>query len=175
MELSYEGIKNAKKTWERYRALNLSNSQTVEFRIFKGTLDFTTFMAAMELVDNIVDIAKKDNIDGLTWNDIIVHAGNHIVDYANNKNIKQTDTLLKIVIEDLEEKTLYSFKIGDVVVAKKSSNGIYFATNYNNRFVGKVVDIINENEIWVSTIKCKYSDSIGSKFLVNPKYFKLAK
>jgi Zn-finger nucleic acid-binding protein len=43
----------------RYYALNFQNSTTIEFRIFKGTLDYNTFVATLTLVHNIVLYCKK--------------------------------------------------------------------------------------------------------------------
>lgn len=109
-EMSYKWIKDNKSNRERYRALNLTNSKTIEFRIFNGTLDFNTFMAALELVDNIVNIARKGNIDGLTWADIVTYGGCYIVDYVNDYNIS-SDTVLHIVESSQEE---YGELIGGV-------------------------------------------------------------
>lgn len=57
----------------KYRAVNIDHKGTVEFRMFKGTLNIKSFMASIELVNNIVEIAKYCDIDGLTWNDIITY------------------------------------------------------------------------------------------------------
>ena len=100
-ELSYKYIK-ANKHGSRYRALNLTNSKTIEFRIFNGTLNFRDFMASIELVDNIVEIARKGNIDGLTWDDIVTHGGVYIADYVNDYRIF-SDAVLHIV-ESSDEK-----------------------------------------------------------------------
>lgn len=42
----------------RYHALNLKNSATIEFRLFRGTLRFETFFLTMNLVKNCVEQAK---------------------------------------------------------------------------------------------------------------------
>lgn len=102
-ELSYKWIK-ANKCGDRYYALNLTNSNTIEFRIFNGTLNFRDFMASLELVDNIVEIARKGNIDGLTWTDIVTYGGVYIVDYVNDYNIC-SDAVLHIVEPHEDEPT----------------------------------------------------------------------
>jgi hypothetical protein len=43
----------------RYQALNFQNKKTVEFRIFKGTLDHPTFLASLELVDACCHFVKS--------------------------------------------------------------------------------------------------------------------
>lgn len=42
----------------RYYAINLTNLRTIEFRMFRGTLNIETFFATLELVDNIVRVCK---------------------------------------------------------------------------------------------------------------------
>lgn len=69
--------------------INNQNSQTVEFRLFRGTTNKRTFMAAIQLVDNIVSIAqKRETIEGLTWLDII----NYNEEYTELKeyNVKRS-------------------------------------------------------------------------------------
>ena len=42
-----------------YYALNLANEITIDFRIFRGTLNINTFMATLELVNNMI-ICSRD-------------------------------------------------------------------------------------------------------------------
>lgn len=50
-------------------ALNLGNRNTIEFRIFKGTLKFETFFASLELVKNLVEACSDLNrpLSKITW------------------------------------------------------------------------------------------------------------
>lgn len=50
--------KLANATSGRYRAVNLKNAATIEFRLFRGTLKHTTFMATLELVCAICEYCK---------------------------------------------------------------------------------------------------------------------
>lgn len=43
---------------DRYHAINLTNANTIEFRIYKGTLDVDKFLATMELTRNMIVAAK---------------------------------------------------------------------------------------------------------------------
>lgn len=43
---------------DRYHAINLTNANTIEFRIYKGTLDIDKFLATMELTRNLILAAK---------------------------------------------------------------------------------------------------------------------
>lgn len=58
----------------RYAAVNLCNYATVEFRLFRGTLKRNTFIAALELVDYICDIAMtmtEDEIASQPWSEFV--------------------------------------------------------------------------------------------------------
>lgn len=50
--------KNGLHHFDRYHAVNLTNANTIEFRIYKGTLDVEKFLATMELTRNLVVAAK---------------------------------------------------------------------------------------------------------------------
>lgn len=65
--------KKCTKTNTRYVALNLENRNTIEFRIFKGSLNPTTVYASLELVDRICRYAKSKTLTKVlssTWNDV---------------------------------------------------------------------------------------------------------
>jgi hypothetical protein len=58
----------------RYAAVNLMNYSTIELRIFRGTLKCSTFIASLQLVDKICDIAlnmKEDEIEKLSWSEFV--------------------------------------------------------------------------------------------------------
>lgn len=58
----------------RYAAVNLCNYHTVEFRMFRGTLKYNTFIAAIELVNRICDAAMyntDESISKLSWSDFV--------------------------------------------------------------------------------------------------------
>ncbi|MCH5192426.1 MAG: amidoligase family protein [Oscillospiraceae bacterium] len=66
---------NAKKNYSgRYTCVNLTNSQTIEFRIFRGTLKYNTFVAALQLVNRICDISARMTDEEMTlmnWCDFV--------------------------------------------------------------------------------------------------------
>jgi len=63
----------------KYIALNTMHSNTYEFRIFKGTLNFGSFLATLQFVDNISRLVKDipntddmfETLDKVDFNDII--------------------------------------------------------------------------------------------------------
>lgn len=71
-EMDEEYIKQNKPTGNDHAsAINSGQRNTVEFRIFRGTTKMRTFIANIQLIDNIIDIASKENIEGITWEQII--------------------------------------------------------------------------------------------------------
>lgn len=59
---------------ERYYAVNFNNRNTVEFRMFRGTLKYETFIASLEFVDAVVNWSKTVKVCDLiashkiSWN-----------------------------------------------------------------------------------------------------------
>ena len=58
----------------RYAAVNLMNYMTIEFRLFRGTLKYNTFIAALELVNAICDLAVNltdEGIANMSWSEFV--------------------------------------------------------------------------------------------------------
>ncbi len=53
-------LKDCCHSMDRYEAVNLINRHTIEFRIFRGTLKYSTFMATLEIVDAIIGFCGSD-------------------------------------------------------------------------------------------------------------------
>ena len=49
----------------RYVAVNLKNYYTIEFRLFRGTLKYNTFIATLQMVQKICDVALSMSQEGL--------------------------------------------------------------------------------------------------------------
>ena len=57
----------------RYKAINLMNSETIEFRLFRGTLNFNTFIASLQFVVVIASFVKSiklNDIFTVNWSDV---------------------------------------------------------------------------------------------------------
>ena len=85
---------NAKKQYTgRYVAVNLLNEYTVEFRMFRGTLRYESFMAALELISEICKVCKNMDdsmIERLTWCDFvggIPEDKKHLIEYLKSKRL----------------------------------------------------------------------------------------
>ncbi|MBQ8301133.1 MAG: zinc-binding protein [Clostridia bacterium] len=70
-----ETLKHAKGSClGRYVAVNLENANTVEMRIFRGTLKYSTFIATLQMVDEICDVAvslSDEELQNLGWLDFV--------------------------------------------------------------------------------------------------------
>ena len=67
-----EILDHAKKGYHggRYTCVNLTNRDTIEFRMFRGTLKFNTLIATLQLVDRICNVAiylSDDELKALSW------------------------------------------------------------------------------------------------------------
>ena len=50
--------------------MNLTNTDTIEFRIFRGTLKYNTLIATLQLVDRVCDVAialSDEELKALSW------------------------------------------------------------------------------------------------------------
>lgn len=121
---SLDYIVNNKDISDRYMALNLTNRKTIEFRFFKGTLKYETFMADFEFINNLVHFASDLDlpIEELTWEKVVsvgkflpqyvdelsLHTDKPIIDYSKEMVVefnKQKDEV-RIRIDNLMNKLL---------------------------------------------------------------------
>ena len=56
-------LDKAKSDYNRYVAVNLLNSNTIEFRLFRGTLKLNTILATLQLVDS--------GLQALSWSEFV--------------------------------------------------------------------------------------------------------
>lgn len=67
-----EILDHAKKSYSgvRYTAVNLTNGETIEFRLFRGTLKYNSFAATLQLVNRICDCAcclNDEELKAMSW------------------------------------------------------------------------------------------------------------
>jgi hypothetical protein len=70
-----EMLESAKKAnLGRYTCINLQNNSTIEFRMFRGTLKYKTFIAALQMVTEICNAAifmSDDDFRSMTWQQFV--------------------------------------------------------------------------------------------------------
>lgn len=77
---------------DKYVALNLAHDASIEFRCFKGTLKYETFILTLEFVKDIIDYAKTINIEEIEliqWNDLMDTFSDELKAYYNNRFEKE--------------------------------------------------------------------------------------
>lgn len=66
---------NAKKAGlGRYASVNLNNVNTIEFRMWKGTLKYNTLIATLQIVDKICNVAcslSETELQDMSWNEFV--------------------------------------------------------------------------------------------------------
>jgi hypothetical protein len=89
-------INKAKKTANhRYKAINLCNSHTVEFRLFKGTLKRDTIIASIQWVDVLIRYCRETQLKDLfnvSWGDIFGNTGHaELTEYLKQRDLIKED------------------------------------------------------------------------------------
>lgn len=140
----------------RYQAVNLTNSNTVEFRLFNGTLRYQTIYATLELVSNMVLYAKEhteDEVWNSTWKEIINYEEfDELKEYIENRGLVEGEKPYKPDLElDESFKELIAeeqpteFVPGDkVVIVNACGDSVPSLRNH----LGEVATIINRLSSW---------------------------
>lgn len=76
----------------RYRALNLSNEKTIEYRFLRGTLKFETFFISLNFIKNMVEQSRMSN-HSVTFRQLLELGLNdkmlaYLKDYCTKRNIE---------------------------------------------------------------------------------------
>lgn len=77
----------------RYVAVNLENYDTIEFRLFRGTLKYKTFLATLQFVDMICRLAimLDDNaFEKMSWSDFVLQIDSdrtELIEYLKSKRL----------------------------------------------------------------------------------------
>jgi len=98
-DTEYDAICKAKQSgeYDRYKAVNLKNRHTVEFRFFRGTLRRDTIIASIQFVDTLIKYVSSVQLADLwdkTFNDV----------FGNTQHAELKDYLQKRKILDESEE-----------------------------------------------------------------------
>lgn len=83
------------KNSDRYSIINLKNENTVEIRVYKGTLNYDTFINTIEFTKKICEYAKTIdiyNVGLVLWSDIEKDFSQQLKDYIEDRK-KKTDEI----------------------------------------------------------------------------------
>ncbi len=84
------------RSMSRYTCVNLTNSETVEFRMFRGTLKLNTFLATLQMVNAICDVAVSmtdEEVQNLTWTEFVTDfcRSPELVQYLKERRLYVSD------------------------------------------------------------------------------------
>ena len=87
-----EMLEHVKKgSGSRYTCVNLANVDTIEFRLFRGTLKLNTFIATLQMVNRICDAAiflSDDELRDLSWSGFVSGITEpELVQYLKERNL----------------------------------------------------------------------------------------
>ena len=99
------------RSGERYQVINNLNTNTLEIRVFKGTLKFETFMATIEFVYNLVKCITEKETRKISFNKVINYTETeYLKSYCDSKYIynsaylnDETSSIEKEVSKKLEK------------------------------------------------------------------------
>ena len=100
-----EILEKAKGSYtSRYVAVNLKNYYTIEFRLFRGTLKYNTFIATLQMVQKICDVAismSQEDLENLSWSEFVSNIEEkELIQYLKERRLYVNE---KITIEEGEE------------------------------------------------------------------------
>lgn len=141
----------------RYRAVNLQNSETIEFRLFNGTLKVNTIYATLQLVSNICKYAKTHSVEEVMsaqWENITSYEKyQELNKYLEERNLTSVENIQPCIFAKEKEKDVIGFdadgtplKKGDRVVIINADGSGVRALEYS---IGKR-----------ATVVCKYPCNI---------------
>ena len=81
-----------KAYYGRYVSLNLENKETIEFRIFRGTLKYNTLIATLEMVNEICTVCAQlteEEMQDLSWIEFVKRVSNNaeLVQYLKERSL----------------------------------------------------------------------------------------
>lgn len=95
-----EKYKPCKDSGDRYKALNLTNDATIEFRIFRGTLNPTALKATVLLCATMVEFCKTHTtpqVQACTWGELICSCSRpELNEYVTKRGIIDRDSAYEI-------------------------------------------------------------------------------
>lgn len=132
-----------KRDGDRYVALNLTNTKTIEFRFFNGANNFEEFWGALQFIHNLMDVALNENrdINTITWKELI--KGKELETQAIKQNVANVEKHVKDTteilerIEEVQKQTKENIK-------KTLKNFIKYLTR---EMEDKKLEIVNKNDI----------------------------
>lgn len=92
-----EILNHAKGGIGRYTCVNLTNTHTIEFRIFRGTLKYNSLIATLQLVNRICDVAlfmSDDELKEMSWTTFVAGCTQpELIQYLKERRLYVNDVV----------------------------------------------------------------------------------
>jgi len=98
-----DGTRKLVNQEERYEAVNLYNRNTLEVRIFKGTLKESTLLSCIEVCDAMARFVKTSNISSIiskseeNWEQFLAYVCNNLKVYSNLHSYMQHKGMIPVL------------------------------------------------------------------------------
>lgn len=120
----------------RYQAVNLCNEKTIEFRLWRGTLELNTIKATLELVSNICEYCKDHSafqVMNSQWEDIAYYKNYpELCDYLITRELAQTSMLSALPAWNFTKPPVLRSDIYDSDINWEATDDLSFPELYDN-------------------------------------------
>ena len=176
-QMKYQSKKYLKENYinsyhDRYLALNLNNSKTIEFRFFNGANNFEEFWGDLQFIHNLMEIAldEEKDINTVYWKDLMY--GEELKSQARRygvldidkkaketteimekiekqaeKALKEIQRILKnlarYVNKDMSEITLQELKDKDFSKMNEKYDNFIKRFNYQHDYLNRIINLYN--------------------------------
>ena len=153
----------------RYKAVNLTNYDTIEFRIFNGTLKHSTIMATLQLVSNICLYAKAKTYEEVmcsTWEEVSMYRKyGELQAYLKARGLDVVDNPPPVAVRSEAKEadvSIKGLKVGDYVEIIDSSGEHVSGLKYVMGEMAKIIEIIPDGILklrlaFADGFPCSYS------------------
>lgn len=100
-------LDHAKKGYgNRYTCINITNRDTIEFRIFRGTLKYNTLIATLQIVDQICNVAillSDEELADLSWPEFVSNipgTSGQLITYLKERMLYVNEPISDVEEED---------------------------------------------------------------------------
>ncbi len=139
-------------------ALNLQHKDTIEFRMFKSTLKYETFILTLEFVKDIIDYAKSVDIEEIElakWSDLMNYFSSELRKYYEFRYQKKVKDINGLTVKQIRKQ------ISKLKSELKNSRNFFQKTKLQQEVseLEKKYKEINRNAKKFARIKCKIAES----------------
>lgn len=156
----------------RYYAINTENTKTTEIRLFASTLDPDVLYACIQMVDNLVHIAKNEDLTKISFDDIVNYNVNYkeLISYCNKNKIHNKRKIIdKTYIEQIKALRNDKKILKDNAEYNEMRNNIAIILSENI----SLMERIKEQYDTLYVVKSNFNYIVSDNFLDNTLYRKL--